>query len=62
MIQELLNKYLWIVNQFVNAGDSGLTLPEVSRRWEDRWGVPYNRRSFCNHREAISEVFGVDIE
>ena len=62
MIQELLNKYLWLVNQFVNAGDSGLTLPEVSRRWEDRWGVPYNRRSFCNHREAISEVFGVDIE
>lgn len=62
MVQELLNKYIWLVNQFVKAGDAGLSLPDVIRLWEDRWSTPYSRRSFCNHREAVAEVFGVEIE
>lgn len=62
MVQELLNKYIWLLGVFIKAGDEGLTLTEITRKWEYRWGSSYSRRSFCNHRNAIAEVFGVDIE
>lgn len=62
MVQELLNKYIWLIGVLVKAGDHGLSLPDITRQWEWRWGSPYSRRSFCNHREAIEEVFGIRIE
>lgn len=62
MVSELLNKYIWLVQTVLNAGERGLDLGEVQSRWESRWGEYYSRRSFCNHREAIAEVFGIEIE
>lgn len=61
MVQELLNKYIWLINLFSRAGTTGLLLEDVQREWRGRWGEEYSRRSFCNHREAISDVFGIDI-
>lgn len=62
MVQDLLNKYIWLIGIFIKAGDRGLSLADVQRQWERRWDCVYSRRSFCNHREAILEVFGIEIE
>jgi len=62
MVTELIDKYLWLIQTFVDAGPDGLTLSELSRRWESRYGCEYARRTFNNHREAILEVFGIEIE
>ena len=62
MIQELLQKYIWLVQTFIRAGERGLSLEELLDRWEYRWDSPYNRRSFNNHRQVIEELFGIHIE
>lgn len=62
MVTELLNKYIWLVQKFLIAGDRGLSLGELGRAWENKFGTEYPRRTFNNHREAVSEVFGIDIE
>ena len=62
MVTELLQKYIWLVQTFVRAGEQGLTLGELSDRWEGRFDSPYSRRTFNNHREAVEEVFGIRIE
>ena len=62
MVSELLNKYIWMVQTFIRAGENGLSLGEISEKWEDRFDSPYSRRTFNNHREAIEEVFGIRIE
>lgn len=61
MVQELVGKYIFLVQTFVEAGDRGLSLQEVSRKWEDRYGTGYPRRSFLNHRAAVEEIFGIVI-
>ena len=62
MVSELIDKYIWLVQTFIDAGPSGLSLGELSRRWTDRYGgEEYPRRSFNNHRAAVAEVFGIDI-
>ena len=61
MVPELVDKYIFLVQTFVEAGDAGLTLQQIQRRWEDRYGEPYPRRSFANHRAAVEEVFGIVI-
>lgn len=62
MVTELLQKYIWLVQTFIRAGQNGLSLGEISDRWENRFDSPYSRRTFNNHREAIEEVFGIRIE
>ncbi len=62
MVTELLQKYIWLVQTFIRAGERGLSLNEISDRWENRFDSPYSRRTFNNHREAIDEVFGIRIE
>lgn len=61
MVPELVGKYVFLVQTFVEAGDAGLSWPEVAARWEDRYAEPYARRSFGNHRKAVEEVFGIAI-
>lgn len=61
MVTELLQKYLWLVQTFVRAGEKGLSLDEISEKWEDRFDSSYSRRTFNNHRAAIEEVFGIHI-
>ncbi|MBQ7811889.1 MAG: WYL domain-containing protein [Bacteroidales bacterium] len=62
MVTELLRKYIWLVQTFIRAGERGLSLEEISDRWEGRFDSPYSRRTFNNHREAVEEVFGIKIE
>ncbi len=62
MVQELLKKYVWLIDIFISAGDRGLSLQEVTEKWENRWGTQYCRRSFCNHRDAIEEIFDIKIK
>ena len=61
MVPELVGKYIFLVQTFVEAGDRGLSLQEVARKWENRYGTEYPRRSFLNHRAAVEEVFGIVI-
>lgn len=62
MVTELLQKYIWLVQTFIRAGQNGLSLSEIEDRWEDRFDLTYSRRTFNNHREAVEEVFGIKIE
>lgn len=61
MITELIDKYIWLIRTVAAAGTAGISLRELSDRWEDRYGAPYPRRTFIHHREAVSEIFGIDI-
>lgn len=62
MVSELIEKYLWIIRRFEKAGLGGLSLEDILSGWERRWGSPYSRSSFNNHRRAIEEIFGIRIE
>ena len=61
MVTELLQKYIWLVQTFIRSGERGLSLGEISDRWESRFGSEYSRRTFNNHREAVEQVFGISI-
>lgn len=61
MVTELLQKYIWLIQTFIRAGERGLSLDEITTKWEDMWGNEYSRRTFNNHREAVLEVFGIQI-
>ena len=61
MVPELINKYLWLLRTLIEAGDFGLSLGEICRKFEARFDSPYSRRTFNNHRAAIEEVFGIGI-
>lgn len=62
MVTELLQKYIWLVQTFIRAGQHGLSLSEIEEKWENRFDNQYSRRTFNNHREAVEEVFGIRIE
>ena len=62
MVTELLQKYIWLVQTFIRAGEHGLSLQEVLDKWESRWDTPYSRRTFNNHRKDVEDVFGIFID
>lgn len=62
MVSELLQKYLWLVQTFIRAGENGLTLQEITDKWERRFDAPYSRRTFNNHRKEIEDIFGIYID
>lgn len=61
MVPELLEKYIFLVQTFVEAGETGLSWSQLQQRWADRFGGTYARRSFLNHRAAVEEVFGLAV-
>ena len=61
MVTELLQKYIWLVQTFIRAGERGLSLSEIADKWEDRFESDYSRRTFNNHRDAVYDVFGIHI-
>lgn len=61
MVTELLQKYIWLVQTFIRAGEHGLSLEEIIDKWEIRFDSDYSRRTFNNHRAAVEEVFGITI-
>ncbi len=62
MVSELLQKYIWLVQTFIRAGENGLSLQEISDKWESRFDSPYSRRTFNNHRKDVEDVFGIYID
>lgn len=62
MVSELLQKYIWLVQTFIRAGEDGLSLQEISDKWESRFDSPYSRRTFNNHRKDVEDVFGIYID
>ncbi|MDO5443320.1 MAG: WYL domain-containing protein [Bacteroidia bacterium] len=62
MITELIDKYVWLIQTFIDAGPKGLLLEQIAGKWSRRYGTDYPRRTFNNHREAIAEIFGIEIE
>ena len=61
MVPELVDKYIFLVQTFVEAGDRGLSLQQLQDKWDGRYNTPYPRRSFINHRAAVEQVFGIVI-
>lgn len=61
MVPELIEKYVFLAQTFAEAGQTGLSWPEVAARWEDRYGEPYPRRTFVHHRAGVEQVFGLAI-
>ena len=65
MTKDLIRKYIWLIDTINTAGWSGITLKEISAKWErnDRLsgGEEYPRRSFHNHVATVRELFGIEI-
>ena len=65
MTKDLISKYIWLIDTVNTAGWSGITLKEISAKWErnDRLsgGEEYPKRSFHNHVAAVRELFGIEI-
>ena len=62
MISELISKYIWLIQTISSSGQSGLSLEDISNKYERRFSVTYPRRTFNNHREAIEAIFGIVIK
>lgn len=62
MISKTFNRYIWLLNTLLQQ--HRLTFQEISHRWRDSYlseGKPLALRTFHLHREAIAELFGVEI-
>lgn len=62
MVSELIGKYIWLVQSLIAAGDGGMTFKELNEKYSRRFGQSYSRRTFNNHRLAVADLFGIDIE
>lgn len=62
MVSELIGKYIWLVQSLIAAGDGGMTFKELNVKYSGRFGQAYSRRTFNNHRLAVADLFGIDIE
>lgn len=62
MISKTFNRYIWLLNMLLQQ--RRLTFVQISNRWKDSCigdGSPLALRTFHVHREAIAELFGVEI-
>lgn len=62
MVQNLLRRYIWLIDTLLPEGQTGLTLSQISDRWDrsplsDGGGYP--ERTFHNHRKNIYEIFNI---
>lgn len=63
MISKTFNRYIWLLNTLLQQ--KKLTFEEISKRWVDSHlgdGKPLALRTFHVHREAIAELFGVQVK
>ncbi|WP_051523316.1 YafY family protein [Prevotella sp. MA2016] len=59
---QIFNQYIWIINTL--RAYKQLTFEELARKWrndEVADGNPLVRSSFNRHRDAIADMFGIDI-
>ena len=60
----LFNRYIWLLDTIYNSGDNGITFEEINNKWlrnrmSDNIDLPL--KTFHNHKNAIPDLFGVDI-
>ena len=60
----LIRRYVWLVETIRRAGK--ITLEEISNKWiysslHDEEGVGLPERTFHRHRDAIADLFGIEI-
>lgn len=63
MISKTFNRYIWLLNTLLQQ--KRLTFEEISYRWKDSYmgdGKPMPLRTFHQHRNAVEELFGVEIK
>ena len=63
MVKDLFRRYVWLVDVVYRAGR--LTFEEINERWrrtEMSGGEDLPLKTFHNHRHAIADIFGIDIE
>ncbi|MDR2811027.1 MAG: WYL domain-containing protein [Tannerellaceae bacterium] len=63
MAKDLFNRYIWLVDTIYRAGK--ITFEEINERWlrnEMSSGEEIPLRTFHNHRQAIEEMFDINIE
>ena len=58
----LFQEYIWLVNTIYRAGK--ITLEEINRKWVETdmsEGLEMVRSTFNRHKDAIQDMFGIDI-
>ena len=63
MASTLFSRYIWLVDIIYRSGK--ITLEDINRKWIQSSisdGNPIPKRTFHNHRIAIEEMFGINIE
>lgn len=59
----LFQEYIWLISTIYRAGR--ITLEDINSRWtrtEMSGGLPMVRSTFNRHKDAIQDMFGIDIE
>ena len=63
MAKNYFNRYIWLIDTIYRRGH--ITFPDISRSWErssfNDDGRPMAERTFHHHREAILDMFGIEI-
>ena len=66
MSRHQLKKYIFIIDTVRSAGEKGVTLAELNDKWERSYrndsGKRIPWRTFIDDRDAIAELFGIEIE
>lgn len=59
-----LDKLLWLLNKIDNASKfGGITRKQIEKDWISKYDEEsYPRRTFNNHKETITELFGIEIK
>ena len=64
MAKNYFNRYVWLIDTIYRRGH--VSLQDISRSWErssfNDDGRPMAERTFHNHREAILDMFGIEIK
>ncbi|MBQ9469385.1 MAG: WYL domain-containing protein [Bacteroidales bacterium] len=64
MAKNYIERYIWLIDTLSSYGP--MSLSEISERWQrsslNDAHAPLAERTFHNHRQAIADVFGIDIE
>lgn len=64
MAKNYFNRYVWLIDVIRQAGH--ITLADISRKWEhsslNDEGGPLPERTFHNHRQAILDIFGIELK
>ena len=63
MAKDYFNRYVWLIDLIMRYGH--ISFQDISKHWErsslNDKGEPLAERTFHNHRDAILQTFGIEI-